>query len=1155
MTAKRLQSKLFGAVKEAATIPTRKKDEKESKSSSPADTPRDEDSPGSGAATPVTVQPAAKELDSNNIKLPQAVAVAQEQSNENNGESGGAAPLHIDIPGQRGKESLPKRAERAEVKRDEHTPVPAGRSPRTASGEETPRTPRENKSLRDRLAKQLGSEYRSVEDHRLHQSDLYEVHWKRWGPYVSERQWGTVREDYSANGDAWNSFPFEMAKSRAYRWGEDGIAGISDNHQRMCFTLALWNGKDPILKERLYGLTGEQGNHGEDVKELYYYLDSTPTHSYMKCLYKYPQAEFPYQKLREENRNRGRDVPEYELMDTGVFDDDRYWDVFVEYAKDEEDPNSISIRITAYNRGPDPADLHILPQLFFRNTWSWPAELPKDMPHMRQVADGVIEATHETLGVTRLYCTPSPGPAQPTRSGVVMVDGPSIVPDLLFTENETNFERLYGGKNRTPYCKDAFYDYVIPSSRPKSEQPDKAEAEVDGVTDKVGELDVNAGTVPAETFVNPNKEGTKAGAHYVFNNVPGRGGCVVVRLKMTPNSPSEDATILDEEAFDDNIEDRRCEADEFYATLGRGPLSDDLRSIMRQALAGMMWTKQYYQFIQKEWIEGDPGQPKPPAERKYVRNREWRHLYINDILSMPDKWEYPWFATWDTAFHCVPLAMVDPSFAKKQLDLLTREWYMKPDGALPAYEWNFSDVNPPVHAWATLRVFKIERQTRGVADLDFLERVFQKLLLNFTWWVNRKDADGNNVFEGGFLGLDNIGPFNRSEPLPTGGSLHQADASSWMGQYCLQMLSISLELALHNPTYEDIASKFFEHFIFIADAMTYHDDERKVSLWNEKDGFYYDAIQWEDGHAQQIPVRSLVGLMPLYATAILEPHVLRKFPSFRKRNLASMKARGRGDRLLLAFANKERLVRILEKMLDEDEFFSDYGIRSLSLYHKDHPFSMVVDGHEYGVGYWPGDSKSGMFGGNSNWRGPIWLAPNLLLIESLQRFHQYYGDDLQVECPTGSGYYMNLAAVAEEIQHRIIHIFNRDEEGRRAVNAGAMKLDRNPYFRDYVHFFEFFHGDDGRGLGASHQTGWTGLIAWMIHRTGEWCRLAKTPKTPRGIANHYFGDQIPTPYTAGTASTPGLPYTPSEGSDARSAFPGTPHTDMSGLDEPEPDEL
>jgi hypothetical protein len=663
---------------------------------------------------------------------------------------------------------------------------------RPASGEETPR---DRKPLRERLIQQLGSRYRSVEDHRLHQADLYEVHWKRWGPYLAERQWGTVREDYSANGDAWNSFPFEMAKSRAYRWGEDGIGGISDNHQRLCFSLALWNGKDPILKERLYGLTGEQGNHGEDVKELYYYLDSTPTHSYMKFLYKYPQAEYPYQKLLDENRNRSREVPEYELMDTGVFDEDKYWDVFVEYAKDEEDANSISIRITAYNRGPDAADLHLLPQMFFRNTWSWPKELPKDMPQMRQVADGVIEATHETLGVTRLYCTPSPGPAQPTKSGVVLVDGPSIVPDLLFTENDTNFERLYGGKNRTPYTKDAFYDYVIPGHRPKPEQAQngngegEGDKEVDGLTEKVDGLNVNAATTPscypAESFVNPDKEGTKAAAHYVFNNVPGNGGCVVVRLKMTPNSPSEDPTILDEEAFDDNIEERRVEADEFYSRLGRGPLPDDLRSIMRQALAGMMWTKQYYQFIQKEWIEGDPGQPKPPPERKYVRNREWRHLYINDILSMPDKWEYPWFATWDTAFHCIPLAMVDPSFAKKQLDLLTREWYMKPDGALPAYEWNFSDVNPPVHAWATLRVFKIERQVRGVGDLDFLERVFQKLLLNFTWWVNRKDAEGNNVFEGGFLGLDNIGPFNRSEPLPTGGTLRQADASAWMGQYCV----------------------------------------------------------------------------------------------------------------------------------------------------------------------------------------------------------------------------------------------------------------------------------------------------------------------------------------------------------------------------------
>ncbi|ORY35385.1 putative cytoplasm protein [Naematelia encephala] len=1135
-TAKKLQSKLFGATGPAAT----------SGEQNGSDSPT-----GSGTATPV--------------------ATNQPQSTE---------PLKISIPGpglagteKREKDNLPKRPS---LQIDGTPPAPENLpSPHPGTGSETD-TPGtlggDFKSLRDRLMQNLGPRYRSVEEHRLDQSDRYEVHWKRWGPYVSERQWGTVREDYSANGDAWNSFPFEMATSRAYRWGEDGMAGISDNHQRLCFTLALWNGKDPILKERLYGLNGSQGNHGEDVKEMYYYLDSTPTHSYMKFLYKYPQVEFPYEQLKEESRNRSREVSEFELMDTDVFDEDRYWDVFVEYAKDEESADAMSIRITAYNRGPDPADLHILPQLFFRNTWSWSKDRPDNVPEVRQEADGVIHASHPTLGETRLYCTPSPAPAAPAKGGVVLVDGPSIVPDLLFTENETNFERLYNGKNRTPYVKDAFHDHIIPSHRPKEPEPEnppagalqtksprlksprlpphysiaedeeeEGEEKQDGEDEKNGangsnedEAKEHIVTPPprpinprgARQFVNPEKVGTKAAAHYSFKQVPGKGGCVVVRLKMSPLSPDDDPSIVDEELFDDNIEERRMDADEFYGRIARGSISDDLRNIMRQALSGMLWTKQYYQFIQAEWIAGDSGQPPPPPERKWVRNKEWKHMYINDILSMPDKWEYPWFATWDTAFHCIPLAMVDPSFAKKQLDLMTREWYMKPDGALPAYEWNFSDVNPPVHAWSTFRVFKIERKMFGREDLDFLERVFQKLLLNFTWWVNRKDADGKNVFEGGFLGLDNIGPFNRSEPLPTGGTLRQADGTAWMAFFCLNMLSIALELAKHNPTYEDIASKFFEHFLFISDAMTYPaGNDEELSLWNEEDGFYYDAIQWGYGHSQQLPVRSMVGLMPLYATLVLEPQVIKRFPGFKKRmdwfienrtdisqrNIANIRERGRGDRKLLALASKERLKRILEKMLDEKEFLSEHGVRSMSLYHHEHPFSMNVNGEDFGVGYWPGDSRSGMFGGNSNWRGPIWFAVNFLLIESLQRFHQYYGDSFQIECPTGSGDFMSLAGCAEEIQHRLIHIFGRDEHGRRAVNGGNPKLNRDPHFRDYVHFFEFFHGNDGRGLGASHQTGWTGLVAWSIMQTGEFCRLPKTPRTPRSVAKHYFDEHINTP--------------------------------------------
>ncbi|KAG8928473.1 hypothetical protein FRC02_006869 [Tulasnella sp. 418] len=867
----------------------------------------------------------------------------------------------------------------------------------------------------------------------------------------------------------------------------------------------------------------------------------------MKYLYKYPQRRFPYEELVTENNQRSRDVTEFEIMDTNSFDEDRYWDVFVEYAKDEDDPNAISIRITAYNRGPDPATLHILPTLWFPNTWSWPLPTPP-RPTLEQTSEGVITATHETLGTTNLYCTPSPPPFGPSNEEIEAdVEDDSVIPELLFTENDTNFERLYGGQNTTPYVKDAFHDHIIPSHRPhlpgvtiETKVPNKkvvkgvngVNGHANGDTSREVTIEVEEDgqitpTGPAHTrcFVNPERKGTKSAAHYTFNNVPGNGGVVVVRLKLTPSTPEADPCINDEELFDNVVDERRSEADEFYGRLIAGQVTEDLKAITRQALGGMLWTKQYYKFIQTEWLNGDPAQPPPPPERRWVRNREWKHLHIADILSMPDKWEYPFFAAWDTAFHCIPLAMVDPAFAKKQLDLLTREWYMKPDGQIPAYEWNFSDVNPPVHAWATFRIFKIERKVYGNEDLEFLERVFQKLLLNFTWWVNRKDSDGNNVFEGGFLGLDNIGAFNRSEPLPTGGTLRQADGTAWMAFFCLNMLNMALELAKHNPVYEDIASKFFEHFIFIADAMTFKGDhDNELSLWNEQDGMYFDAIQWGPGHSQQLPIRSLVGLIPLYATLTLEPSVINRFPGFKKRmewfidnrpelsqrNLANMRASGKGQRRLLALASKERLVRILEKMLDENEFLSDYGIRSLSLYHKDHPFSMHVHGQEFGVEYWPGDSKSGMFGGNSNWRGPIWLAVNFLLIESLQRFHQYYGNELQVECPTGSGDYMDLGKVAEEIQHRIIHIFGRDMDGRRATNGGNPKLDRDPYFRDYVWFHEFFHGNDGRGLGASHQTGWSGLVAFHIMQSGISCRLPRTPRTPRSTSLHYFDEHIDT---------------------------------------------
>ncbi|CAK5281518.1 unnamed protein product [Mycena citricolor] len=1010
------------------------------------------------------------------------------------------SPLSIDIPKLRPAPAPPPQFAKASLNSSKADDLPP--------------------SYRERLAEKLGDDYQGAERYRLVQDGNKERHWKRWGPYLSDRQWATVREDYSDNGDAWSHFPHDHARSRAYRWGEDGMAGISDNHQRLCLSLSLWNEKDPILKERLFGVTGHQGNHGEDVKELYYYLDSTPTHSYMKFLYKYPQQRYPYDELVTENQNRSRDVTEYEIMDTGVFDEDKYWDVFVEYAKDEDDADNVYVRITAYNRGPDLASLHIVPQFWFPNTWSWSKEkrVKPTMTAATRNDVNCITAKHPTLGKTHLYCLPSPPPTDSNGEFEPGMEGAAIDARLLFTENNTNFLRLYGGKNESKYVKDAFHDQIVPEHRPIVEGPHGPPPGPIGDGDDFIPND----HVPRPNFINPEQTGTKSAAQYIFHDVPGGGGCAVVRLKLTPSNPKKDPTLVDEGLFDDAVESRRLEADEFYESLVLGPTSEDLRQVMRQAFGGMLWTKQHYTFIQKEWIEGDSGQPAPPPQRKHIRNREWPHMHISDILSMPDKWEYPFFAAWDTAFHCIPLAVVDPAFAKKQLDLLTREWYMKPDGQIPAYEWNFSDVNPPVHAWATFRVFKIERKMTGKEDLAFLERVFQKLLLNFTWWVNRKDRGGNGVFEGGFLGLDNIGAFNRSEPLPTGGELRQADGTAWMAFYCLNMLNMALELAKHNPVYEDIASKFFEHFIFIADAMTFKVDDEEHSLWNDEDGMYYDAIHFGPGNSMQLPIRSLVGLIPLYATLVLEPSTLNRFPGFKKRvewfldnrpeesarNMANMRDGGKEQRRLMALADKDRLIKILEKMLDEDEFLSEHGIRSLSKRHKDHPWGMDVNGQRYEVGYWPGDSRSGMFGGNSNWRGPIWLATNFLLIESLQRFYQYYGDQLQVECPTGSGDYMNLVGVAEEIQHRIIHIFARDMDGRRAANGGIPKLDQDPHFRDYVWFYEFFHADDGRGLGASHQTGWSGLVAYHILQSGVSCRLPKTPRTPRAILHHYFDETM-----------------------------------------------
>ncbi|ODQ65211.1 hypothetical protein NADFUDRAFT_83258 [Nadsonia fulvescens var. elongata DSM 6958] len=940
-------------------------------------------------------------------------------------------------------------------------------------------------------------EYLSMEEKRLAEDKQKTKYWKRWGPYLSERQWATVREDYSFNGDAWSDFPHEHARSRVYRWGEDGIAGVSDNHQLMCFSFAFWNEKDDFLKERLFGLTSHEGNHGEDVKEYYFYQDNTPTHSYMKYNYKYPQKKYPYESLAAEGYKRTRDEPEYELIESGIYDENRYFDITIEMAKDEEDEEALHFRVTAWNRGPEAAPLHIIPQVWFRNTWGWGLEQEEKnpIPQLSRVSDQTIESDHHKFGKRDIVFAPSPG---------ILEDSEDVVPNFLFTNNETNKAKLYNcSKNDSPYVKDAFHEYIV---------DENLEA------------------------VNPENTGTKSCAWYSFDEEDGilPGDYVTVRFvyRKKTGETQVDAP-LDEELFDRVFDKRQDEADDFYYHISPLPISEDLRNIQRQSFAGLLWSKQFYHFIHKQWADGDPASPPPPAERKSVRNQTWKHLHIDDILSLPDKWEYPFFAAWDTAFHCIPLAMIDPEFAKKQLDLLTREWYMHPNGQLPAYEWNFGDVNPPVHAWAAYRTFKLERKIFGREDIDFLERVFQKLLINFTWWVNRKDFDGNNVFEGGFLGLDNIGLFNRSEPLPTGGRLEQADSTGWMAFYCLQMLNISLELAKTRNVYEDIASKFFEHFLLISDAMTYKAVETKntedgtievtkeVSLWNEKDQFYYDAISWGGPWSQQLPVKSLVGLIPLYACLTLEPEILNKNPSFTKRlswfvenrpkitqrNIDSMSKRGEGERLLLSLVNKERLVAILEKMLDEDEFLSEYGIRSLSKYHEKNPFSMTVNGEEFTVDYVPGDSNSGLFGGNSNWRGPIWFPTTFLLIESLQRFYMYYGDTLKVECPKGSGDYMNLAKVAENIQHRLINIFTRNDEGRRATNGGNDTFDFDEHWKDNIFFYEFFHADNGHGLGASHQCGWTALVGKLIHDVGVSCKV-DLPTTPKATAAHYFDEVL-----------------------------------------------
>jgi hypothetical protein len=851
--------------------------------------------------------------------------------------------------------------------------------------------------------------------------------WKAWGPYLSERQWGTVREDYSPDGTAWEYFPHDHARSRAYRWGEDGLGGFADYRARMCLSVALWNGRDPILKERLYGLTNTEGNHGEDVKELYYYLDATPTSSYLRMLYKYPQSEFPYERLLEESRRRGQHDREFELIDTGLFDDDRYFDVEIEYCKAA--PEDILMRVTAHNRGADPAEIHLLPHAWFRNTWSWSHDAPR--PLLALAAPGLARAEHPELGEWRIE-----------------FDG---APELYFCENETNAARLFGNTDAHGYWKDGIDARVV-----------RGEA----------------------SAVNPDGVGTKLAAHHRLTVPAGGSSSVRVRLRRP-------GTAGGFTAFDATFRDRRAEADRFYDGLQERISDADARNVQRQALAGMIWSQQYYGYDVHRWLQGDEAQPSPPPRRQQGRNRDWDHLFNADVLSMPDAWEYPWYAAWDLAFHCLPLALVDTEFAKRQLILLTREWYMHPNGQVPAYEWAFGDVNPPVHAWAAWRVFQIDRKQRGgEGDRPFLERVFHKLLLNFTWWVNRKDAEGNNVFQGGFLGLDNIGIFDRSAPLPTGGHIDQADGTAWMAMYSLDMMRIALELALHNPVYEDIASKFFEHFLHIAEAMS---QVGGAGLWDDDDRFFYDCLHLPGDRRVPLRVRSMVGLIPLFAVEVLEPELLERLPGFRRRlewllahrpDLHALVSHwevegGVGHRRLLSLLRGSRMKALIQRLVDETEFLSPYGVRALSRAHLEQPFRFEHGGEEFTVRYTPGESDSGVFGGNSNWRGPIWFPMNFLIIESLQRFHHYYGDEFRVECPAGSGNFVTILEVADEISARLQRLFLLDAEGGRPCFGEHPKF-RDPHFRDHVLFYEYFHGDDGRGVGASHQTGWTGLIAKLI---------------------------------------------------------------------------
>ena len=882
------------------------------------------------------------------------------------------------------------------------------------------------------------------EEQRLEEDARREVNWKRWGSYLPERQWATVREDYSPHGTVWTYFPHEHARSRAYRWGEDGLLGLTDREGRLCFALALWNGKDPILKERLFGLSNPEGNHGEDVKECYFYLDSTPTHSYMKALYKYPQAEFPYQRLMEENGRRTRQDPEFELSDTGIFDEGRYFDVLVEYAK--AGPDDILVRITAANRGPESAPLWLLPTLWYRNSWSWGCkhEGCSVRPTLQAAGPQAVQGEHVNFG--RHYLVAGPGPDD-------------ALPQWLFTENETNTRKLYNAENWTPYSKDAFHDYVV------------------------------AGRKEA---VNPKARGTKAGALYRVE-VPAQGE-VSFRLRLAAQELSPQRALGEE--FERVFAQRKSEADEFYGARLPAGLTAEQRQVMRQAYAGLLWSKQFYHYIVRDWLDGDPQQPPPPPERRTGRNSDWVHLYNRDVISMPDKWEYPWYAAWDLGFHTLPLGRIDPAFAKQQLVLFLREWYMHPNGQLPAFEFGFNKVNPPVHAWACWRLYKMTG-ARGQRDRLFLSRCFQKLIINFTWWVNRKDLAGKNLFAGGFLGLDNIGVFDRSQPLPAGYQLGQADGTAWMAFFCAEMLSIALELARDNPATEDMASKFFEHFVAITDAINARGG---IGLWDEEDGFYYDQLISE-GRTIPLKVRSLVGVIPLLAVEVLDDQLTQRLPGFKKRMDWFLQNRpdltqqssyycqceaGNGHgRRLLAIPSRERLERVLRYLLDENEFLSPYGIRSLSRVHRDRPYVLDLDGQEYRVDYEPAESRTGLFGGNSNWRGPVWFPINYLLVEALERYHHFFRDTLQVECPTGSGRRMNLKQVAEEISRRLARIFLPDEKGRRACHGDLDRFAQDPHWRDLVLFYEYFDGETGRGLGASHQTGWTSLVIQLLENVAK----------------------------------------------------------------------